>query len=330
MTYQALLAQIRNKRFAPVYFFCGEEEYLMEQALDALLQGTVSPDLRAFNLNVLYAREVEGGKILEIANAYPMMAERRVVVVKQVMDLPGSALEALAKYAAKPAPTTVLILTAEKADFRRKGAAELKAHSCFVEFKPLYENQIGPWLKEYVRDQGYEITPAAALLIQTRLGNNLREIVNEIEKIKLILNGGTRIGEDEVARSVGLHRDYRIFDLTDAVGHRDLKRALQILHRMLESGESPTGIVAMLTRQCVTLVRLKEAGKKRLSQKQASALTGIPVYFVKKTQRMADNFAEEDLERWFECLHETDLALKTSQQPPEIALQTLLIQAVRA
>ncbi len=328
MTYKALLTQLKQKKVAPVYLLCGEEDYLLQMALHHLIEATVEPATREFNLDVFYGKEVDGGKVLDIANAYPMMAETRVVVVKQVFEMSVSDLEAIAKYLDRPAPSTVLVLTSDRMDARKKAVAQIKAKSCFVEFKPLYEREVRSWIREQVRERGFRISEDAALLIQSRVGNSLRQIVNELEKIILNLNGQKEITTEDVTRSVGLSRSFSIFDLTDAVGRKDAKQALTILGRILESGESPTTVLAMLTRFFINLVKLQEGAKQRLSDKELVALTGIPSFFLDKTRRMAANFSPSQLEQMFEKLQETDLILKTSQQPAKVALQSLLIQAV--
>ncbi len=329
MNYHGLLDQIKKGKFSSAYLFVGPEDYLVEIALEKLIAAKVDPATREFNFDTFYGEDTEGAKILDTANAYPMMAESRMVVVKNLHKLSSSALDRIAKYLVKPSPSTLLVLIGEKVDLRTKAISRIKAKSCFVEFKPLYDRQIPGWIREHLQERGLEISQDAILLLQSRIGNNLRNIVNELDKIIVNLNSSKKIDVEDVQKVVGFSKNFSIFDLTDAVGFKDLSKALAISNQMLESGESPTAIIAMITRHFANLVKLKAAVSKNKSQSEISALTGIPSFFINKTKQMAGNFSTNELERVFDMLLKTDLVLKTSQQPPHIALQTLLVQIIK-
>ncbi|MFQ5770188.1 MAG: DNA polymerase III subunit delta, partial [bacterium] len=280
MNYYEFINHIKKRKFFNTYFLCGKEDFLLEDALKRLIAALVEPSTREFNFDVFYGNEVDGGKIIDTANAYPMLANSRTVVVKDVDKLSVTSLEALSKYIEKPTPSTQLILISDKIDFRNKVYAKIKANTCYVEFKPLYERQIPPWIRGRLEEMGFEISQEAALLIQSRVGNNLRVIVNELEKIILNLTGKKKIEVKDVQKVVGLTRKFSVFDLNDAIGYKDLEKALVILNHMLESGESPTGILAMIARHFINLNKLKGVVTQNKSKDEMSTLTGIPPFFI--------------------------------------------------
>ncbi|RMF66077.1 MAG: DNA polymerase III subunit delta [Calditrichaeota bacterium] len=329
MNYREFQRHLAKKELATAYLLSGAERYLVEECLNALLDVVVDPATRDFNLDVFYGGETDAGKIIEAANAYPMLSDVRAVVVKDVQKLSQPHLEYLAKYLQNPSPTTRLVLINTKGGALGKGLSKLKSRAVFVELKPLYDSQVPAWVQAHLKKFGIEISQKACLALQARVGNELGVLANELEKIMLNLDGRTRIEEDDVHKLVGLSRSYSIFNLNDAVGSRDLATSLRILNRMLESGESPTGILAMFTRHFVNLAKVKAAMAGGKSAEEISALTGIPGYFVQKTKTMAAKFSAEQLQQIFESLLAADLALKTSSQPPEIALQTLLVRIMR-
>lgn len=329
MSYQEFTNHLKKKEFSPVYFFMGSEDYLIEDSLKKLLDIVVEPSTKEFNLDIFYGNEVDAGRVIDVANAYPMLSDSRVVVVKDFNKLSVASLEVLEKYLDKPASTTRLILISAKADFRNKVLAKIKSKSFFVEFKPIYDNKIPPWIQEYLHDMNLEITYQASLLIQAHVGNNLRAIVNELNKIIVNLDGKTKIEEADVQNVIGFSRKFSVFDLNDTIGRKELDAALMILNKMLDSGESPTGILAMMSRHFANLLKIKGAVRQNRNKNEISSLTGIPVFFVDKSKTMAANFSAKQLEYIFACLMQTDLILKTSRQPPKIALQSLLIQILR-
>jgi DNA polymerase-3 subunit delta len=328
MTHQEFFRHLTKKELYPSYFLCGAEEFLIEDALHRLYKKIVDPAARDFNFDMFWGSETDGGKIVDIASAYPMMSPYRMVVVKDALKLAPSGLEALARYLEKPSATTKLVLTSHKADGRNKLVEKIKSHSCFVEFKPLYDRQVPQWIHEYVQEKNCSIAPEAAALLASLVGNNLRAIVNELEKIFINLSG-RNISVADVRACANFSKNLSVFDLTDAVGYKDLSRALTILNLMLQTGESATGILVMLTRHFVNLLKLKGAQAQRKSQSEMAAICGIPPFFIEKTLAMVEKFALTEFPQIFERMLETDLALKTSQQTPQVALQTLIIRIIK-
>ena len=328
MNYSEFISLLEKKGLPNSVFFCGSEDFLIEDCLQRITH-TVDPATRDFNFDVYYGSQVDGGKIVDTASAYPMLAESRLVIVKEVNKLSGAGLEALAKYLERQSSTTRLVLIAEKITARNKSWAKIKSNTCFVEFKQLYDNQVMSWMEQYLRGRGYEITSDASILVHSRVGNNLRAIANELNKILLNLNGEKRIAAEDVQGVVGLSRTFSVFHLTDAIGNREIENALQIMSKMLDSGESHTGMLAMITRHFVSLLVIKGAVRQKKSDNEIAALAGIAPYFVKKNKTMAAKYSFRLFENVFVCLLETDLKLKTSQQPPKIALQTMLVQILQ-
>jgi DNA polymerase-3 subunit delta len=330
MTYAELNKAIDEKALSNTYFLYGAESFLIEETVTKLVKAIVDPATKDFNFDVFYGGEAETGKIIDAANAYPMMAESRMVVVKDLHKLPPSGLEFLGKYLEKPAPTTKLVLVSTKVDGRGKAISEIKAKTSSVEFKPLYDRQIPGWIRQYLREKGYKINDDAVMLVHDRVGNNLRTIVNELEKTILNLDESTTIAVEDVQRIVGVSKNFSLFDLNDALGERDLHKSLAMLRQMLESGESATGILARIARSFANLVKVKGAAAQGKSTNDMAAATGIPTFFIKKTLKMASNYDRRELQRVFELLLEADLSLKTSQQPTLIALQGLLVRIVNS
>lgn len=301
----------------------------MEECLKWLIDAVVDPSTKEFNLDIFYGNQVDGGKIIDAANAYPMLADSRMVVVKEVQKLSASSLEAVAKYIEKPSVTTKLVLICDKLNVRGKSFLKIKSKSCYVEFKPLYDSKIPGWIRDYLSDKGLDISYDASLLVQAYVGNNLRAIVNELDKITLNLNDKKKIEEIDVQNVVGLSRKFSVFNLNDAIGNKEIEKSLVILNKMLESGESHTGILAMITRHFVNLLKIKSCLARNKNENEISSMTGIPPFFIKKSKAMAQNYSFGQFQRIFDCLLATDLSLKTSMQSPKIALQTMLLQILR-
>jgi DNA polymerase-3 subunit delta len=329
MTYNEFVNHVAGGKIASCYLLTGAEEFLIEGCLTRIMEKFIDPETRAFNLDVFYGGQVEAVQIVDTANAYPMLSDARLIIVKELHRISPAGMALLAGYVEKPSPTTRLVLVSEKIDSRVKAVARIKAASEHVELKPLYDNQIPVWIEAYLHERGYSISYQAVLLLQAHVGNNLRAIVNEIDKILINKRKDVKIEESDVQQNVGLSRKFSVFNLNDAISRRQPAKALEILHQMLVGGEPPTRILAMITRHFINLIKIKGATARRMTQQEVTSLTGIPPYFLNKTREMAANFSTEQLQMICQQLLETELKLKTSRMKPELALQTLLFQIFR-
>src|SRR5687768_13030367 len=109
---KALRPALQDKQFAPAYYLHGEDEYLKEDALRHLLDAAIDPATRDFNLDQRRGADLEAESLASLLAMPPMMAERRVVVVRDVTALKKDARVALDNYLSAPAPDLLLIMTA--------------------------------------------------------------------------------------------------------------------------------------------------------------------------------------------------------------------------
>jgi len=313
-------------QFDPLYLFYGQDEFQIELLVDALTARAVEPGSEDFNFDQLYGNETDGARIVNLASAYPMMAERRVVLVKNIQLLPAAGLELIARYSKSALPSTCLILTAAKIDARRAVWQQLLQHSTSLELKPLYDNQVPDWLRRRVSQQGLAITDEAIRMLQGLTGANLRQLASEIDKIRINLGENKEIGIDDVERVVGSTRQFSVFELCDTVGQRRIDTSLGIVHHMLTQGEQPTGILAMLTRHFIILSKLNGMQDRRLPAESLARALKIQPFFLRNYAAQAANFSSAQLRAALGHLLEADLQLKSSYQKPALVLELLLFR----
>ncbi len=251
---------------APVYLFYGEEEFLIEEGVQEVLQGAVPPEGRAFNLDVLQGAEADVHDVIARASAFPMMAERRAVVLRDADKLGQKDLELLASYVERPSPTTVFILTAAKPDMRRKAFAGVRKAGGAVECRPLGEAQLPAWITGRLRMRGLTIDPDACRLLSSLVGRGLRELDQELEKLATYTGGRTQVTSEDVAAVVGVSRQYNIFELQRALAGGEIARAEEILERMLEAGQAAPYFVAMLSGFFATVWKLHDCRRRGMSE----------------------------------------------------------------
>ena len=310
----------------PLYYLYGDESFLVERAVKRLLERVVDPGFRDFNLTVLYGNECKGGEIVENAQTLPMFAERRVVLVKRAQDIPAAAQEILTGYVQDPSPSTCLILQGEKIDQRKKLSVELKKHGTLVEFKRPYENQLSPFVREEAAQHGKRIEPAAAEFLVYLTGTNLQELSMQLDKVATYVGDRPTITLADVKAVVSDTRVDSVFELADALGRKNLERALRNLNTILRDGEEPIRLLGMISRHFRQLWKVRELIERKTPQQEVGRQVGINPYFLTGIMEQARNFSREELRNVFGLLLETDLALKSGGGKPALLMERVVLQ----
>jgi DNA polymerase III subunit delta len=140
--YDDFLEATKGKKYAPIYLFIGAEDFFSEECVDRVIQDLLTADTKAFNLDIVYGSKADASQVLAHAASFPMMSDRRVVVIKEFDKLLSGdpAKDLVSAYVAHPLESTCLVLLAEKPDFRTKPFTDLKKAGAVYSFNPLYDN----------------------------------------------------------------------------------------------------------------------------------------------------------------------------------------------
>ena len=188
-TSQSILAKLKNSEYSPLYFLQGEEPFFIDEISDFIEINAIEEGLRGFNQSILYGKETDLQTILSHAREYPMMAERRVIIVKEAQELQSIDKELgeklLTHYSENPQPSTVLVFCYKykTLDKRKKLFKSLDKHAIFLNSAKMYDNQLPDWVEAHIKKKGYSIDHKAIHLIVENIGNNLSRITNEIDKM---------------------------------------------------------------------------------------------------------------------------------------------------
>ena len=337
---KALRTALQSRVFDPVYYFYGAEDYLKDETLKQLLEAAVEPATRDFNLETLRGAELTGESLGSLLGTPPMMADRRVVVVRDVTALRKDARRALDKYLAHPANDVLLVLIAVAGS---KDDRALMDRATALEFDPLSGARVPKWITYYAtHDLGCEITPGAVSLLQDAVGTELAQLRIELEKLASFVTGDERriIDEDAVSAIVGVRRGETLGDLLDAIANRNAAVALELLPHVLEQPKtSAVTIVMALSTQTLALAwgrAARDAGTPpyrmeneffALLKESGSSYTGRSWgEAVRAWARALDAWSASDLDAALAALLASDVALKESRvSSDEQLLQSLVL-----
>src|SRR5687767_15720851 len=108
---KALRPALQDKQFSPAYYLHGEDDFLKEEALRHLIDAAVDPTTRDFNLDQRKGAELDAASLSTLLATPPMMADRRMVVIRDASTLRKESLATVRQYLASPAPDLVLVMT---------------------------------------------------------------------------------------------------------------------------------------------------------------------------------------------------------------------------
>lgn len=322
---------VAGGRVPPVILLHGEEDFLIDECVQAVLDHTLDEGTRGFNLDVVYGSKTDIKEVIAHASAFPLMSARRIVVVKEFEKLATNdqSKELLAAYLTRPLESTCLLLISPQPDFRKKPFTDLKKHAEIVECKPLYDNQVPDWILKRVKQLGKEVDPEACRLLQGYVGNSLRALQNELDKLFIYGGDKKEITAADVTEVVGATKGFTIFDLQNAIGRKDLREALMILQSMLQLGQSPQMMIVMLTRFFTQLWKISELKGKRVSDAEMSKEVGIHPFFLKQVVQYQSMFSRDHLEAGFQALLDADVTLKSTSRDPHLVMDLLLFELVK-
>jgi DNA polymerase-3 subunit delta len=334
---RAFHKSIRERAFAPVYYLHGDDDYLKDDAVRQLIAAAVDPATKDFNLEIRRAGEIEAGTLGSLLDTPPMMADRRVLVLRDVGALKKDARSALDRYLQHPSPDTVVVLVTSGSTTKLDKTFDAVALS--VSFEPLTDDRVPKWIEHHVTAVlATTITSDAVALLHETVGNDLPALVAELDKLASYASGRA-IDADAVAAIVGARRGETMSDLLDAILERDARRALGLLDIVLTQPKTnAVTVVLALATQTIAIAwarALRDRGTPMsamytelfgLLKESGGAFTGRAWGdAVKAWTRAVERWSARDLDDAIELLLDADAALKESRLSSDEQLLSTLI-----
>lgn len=310
---------------SPFYLLWGEEGFERDQCFSWLKKALMPVVGGDFNIDTFHGERFDLANFLAVYQAYPLLATHRLVVIKEAEKLVKDQLSGLETILLQPNETTSLIVLGEKIDMRRKWFQGLASQGVVCRFQTPYENKIPQWIKEQSNQMKVEIESQAVDLLTLYVGNHLRELRSELEKLVTFVGVGKKIQTEHVKQLVGNTRTINIFGFTDAVGKKEQKKAFQMLHGLLGQGEEAGRILAMVNRHIQLLLKTQAVLHNRTSKEETAKRIGVSPYFVGNYIDQARRLSPQLLWQSMSALLVADTALKTSGRRNHGAIMDLLI-----
>lgn len=231
VTFEEIMADLRNRIYKPVYFLAGEEPYYIDLISDHI-EETVLPEAeKAFNQIMFYGEDTTVSTVIETSRRFPMMSNHQVIIVKEAQAL--KKIEDLSWYVEKPLVSTILVINYKYKvlDKRTKLYKLIDSSAVYFESNRLRDYQVPQWIEKYLMVKGVKSDPNASAMLTEYLGTDLHKIVNELDKLLITLPAGKPVITTElIEKNIGISKDFNNFELQKAVGEKNIYKANMIVH----------------------------------------------------------------------------------------------------
>jgi DNA polymerase-3 subunit delta len=333
----------RASRPGPVQAIVGEDTYLAEESLERVLAAAVGDD-RQDAVQVFHGDEKKWAEVLGAARTGSLFVARRAVVVRRADqfaedrprkddgDAEGDAVEPrtrsrgaaakakaaprehpLVEYVAAPSPDVTLVLVAARPDARRNPWKKVLPAVDVHDAKPLKGRFLRAHVEQELRARGLRFAPDALQELLGEVGQDLRRLMGEVDKLEAFAGERRAITADDVSAVLGRGLSQPLYLLSDAFAGRDAGRSLELLERLLADREEPVKIHSALHRS----LRQVRAARAMLEARVPRAEIGaklLPPHVQFKLEdllKAARRWSEGDLRRGIAALGEADRRLKT-------------------
>ena len=327
---------LKRGSFDGAYYIHGEDDFQKDDAVKQLVDAAVEPAMRDFNMEVTRAQDLDAKSLDAALSALPMMADRRILVIREAGALKKDARKVLDKYLQSPSPDVLVIMVEASGG---KPDKDLVKNATPLEFEYLTADRIPRWITHYASTHfNSKITPEAAELLQTAVGTDLHLLVSELDKLASFANG-REIEERDVTAVVGVRRGETMADFLDQVAMRNVSKALDLVPLILSQPKtSAVQMVMALTVQTIALAWGKSRIREGLS---SSRLQGEYFGLLKQSGSLftgrswvsaatawasaSDRWSAASLDRALEALLDADHALKETRLSSEEQIMSSLV-----
>ena len=314
-----------------IYLLYGSEELTRSEALTAI-KSRIPSELADLNIAVLDGKKLKLDMLVAACEAFPFIAERRLVIVNDLLKYQkaGKDRDELRAYLERiPATCDLVFVEREEFDKRSTVFIYLKKAATLQEFLPKEGGDLLRWLGDRARGLDVKLESAAAQRLVEYVGNEGRTLVNELGKLASYVGRGGRISIETVDLLVQDNQEQNLFAFIDELSQRQRSRALQSLRQLFTDGQAATYILFMIARQVRILLSVKELAGQRLRPDDIASQLGQRPFVIRKAVDQARGFSDIELGALHDRILEIDQATKTGRVEAEAALELLVAETCR-
>ncbi|MDI9355782.1 MAG: DNA polymerase III subunit delta [Chitinophagaceae bacterium] len=314
--YESIIQDCKKNKFENLYWLQAEEPYFIDFIASLIEKIAIPEEYKYTNQTILYGKEVKMIEILERAKSFPMMGEKKLLLIKEAQEISDFGTEKadgyFEKYLNNPNTQTILVFCYKyKTLDKRKNITKLiEKKMTVLDEKKIYEDQLPLWIRKIAQEQNLKITDKATHILAENIGINLTRIDNELAKIRVNIPSNIPINETHIQEYVGINKDFNEFELQKAIAQKNHLKANQIINYL--SDDLKNHSLIMLTALLFSFfckMMLCHYNRKNGDQELAKIM-GISPYFLAEYKAACNRYSFEKIIQNIDVLHKTDIKMK--------------------
>ncbi len=319
------LSQIDN-----IYLVYGSEEYLLDKFENKFKEKFIDKEIEDFNLTYIKNEDVVFKNIVNKGSTLPVMSKKRFIIVKagNIFKNGISNFEVFEKFLKNIPDTTVILILVNEDLSKNKKKNIIKEQGVVINYSPPRFQDINKWIKFQFRDRGKKIDYRGIRLLEKMFNNNLQQLDSEIDKICTYIDEKDKVEVSDIKAVMSKDRRLKentIFEFLDALSQKEKNKSVYFFHQLIENGEVPQIIFAMITRRVRLMLIIKDLKKQGINHNKIANKLGEHPYPIKKIYGYVDNYNAEELEEMLDKFLKADIKLKTGEDKIENSIQNAIL-----
>lgn len=313
---------IKSKSFKSFYLLYGSEEYLKKLYRDKLKNAILTDD-NEMNYSYFEGKNIDTVKVAEVAQTLPFFSEYRLIIIEDSGLFKNQS--DMAERLGNIPDSTIIIFVESEIDKRNKLFKMIRDHGTVSEMNGLDERNLKLFVASLFEQNGKKITEASIHYLLDKVGTDMTNICNEVEKINSYTMERDIIEKQDIDAVVTTQITGKIFQMIDAIGSKQPHKALELYYDLLSVREKPMSILFLVTRHFNILLQIKNLQTLGHSSSSMSEIVGIPPFSVNKYLAQSRNFSSKRLKEALEFGTEVEEQVKTGRMIEKIGVELFIV-----
>lgn len=318
---QIINEDLKTKQFKPVYLLFGEEAFLKNSYKKKLKEAIAGDD--TMNYNYFEGKGLDMNELISLADTMPFFSDKRLILVED-SGFFKTAADALTDYLPNMPDTTCLVFVEEAVDKRGRLYKRVKELGHAAEMTRQDSGRLSRWAGTVLAQNGRKITASTMNLFLERVGDDMENIMMELEKLISYTMGSDVITAEDVEAVTTVQVTNKIFDMVNAIVTRRTRQAMELYEDLLTLKEPPMRILFLIARQFNQLLQVKELTAQGADRGTIASRLKVPPFVAGKMIPQVKAFTKEQILSYVEGCVEAEEAVKTGRLSDRLAVELLI------
>lgn len=319
-----IIKDIEKNELKRVYLIFGEEKYLIRTIKNRMIKGLVN-DGDTMNFTKFAGKDSSVKEIIQTCDTLPFFAEHRVVLLQDTGFFKTSNDE-MAGYMKDIPESTVMIFIESEVDKRNKVYKQVKNIGYICECSRMNRSELSRWILVRLNKENKKITKENMNYLLEKLGDDMENILSELDKLISYTMGRDVIDTDDIDAVCISEITGKIFEMVDAIGSKNQKKALDLYYDLIAVREAPMKILYMLTRQFNIMLQVKEMAQKGKSAGEMAKNMGMQSFIINKTLSQCKNFKLSAIRNAVNYCLKMEEAVKMGNMNDKMAVELVIVK----